>query len=109
MQNIALDPPPKRSGRFGSRHAARLQMLDRSGSLVAQVPEQDVAEFASRAATQRVQDRLVFAHRFTPALALAGEIGGIAYPANPPRKVCVRALERRIARGFDDLLVDQLV
>src|SRR5258708_8741553 len=58
------------SGRLG-----RAQMLDGSGPLVAQMSEQDVAELASGAAAQRLQDGLLFAHRFPPALPLPADIG----------------------------------
>lgn len=43
---------------------AVFQMFDRGRPLVAQMYKQDVAEFAAGAATQRVQDGLVFAHGF---------------------------------------------
>ena len=88
---------------------ARLQMLDRGGPLVAQMDEQDVAEFAAGAAAQRIQDGLVLAHGFAPSLPLAGEIGGVAHPPDPSGEIGVGAEQRRVARGFDDLLVDQLV
>ncbi len=52
------------------------QMFDGCGSLVAQVLEKDVAQLASGAAAQRVQDRFVLAHGLAPALPLAREIGG---------------------------------
>src|SRR6266446_5624829 len=89
------------SGRLGRCDTIRLQMFDGGGPLVAQVQEQDVAEFAAGAATQRLQDGLVLTHGFSPALALAGKIGGVADPADPSGKVGVGALERRVARGFD--------
>src|SRR5450631_4610843 len=58
---------------------------------------------------RRVQDHLVFAHRFTPALALAGEIGGVAHPTDSSGETSVSVAQRRVARGLDDLLVNQLV
>src|ERR1700689_2646497 len=94
---------------LGSRHPTRLEVLDRRGPLVAQVLEQDVREFVAGAAAQRFQDRLVLAHGLAPALALAGEIGGIAHPANAPRNVRVSVFKRLIARGLDDLLMDRLI
>src|ERR1700730_1362722 len=97
------------SSRFGRCRDTLVQVLNCGGPLVAQMLEQDVAEFAAGSATQRLQDGLVFAHRLTPALPLAGKIGGVANPANPPGEIGISALERRVARGFDDLLVDQLV
>src|SRR5665647_76233 len=71
----------------GQGRGALFQMLHRGGPLVAQMPEQDVAELAAGATTQRVQDGFVFAHRFAPAVTLAGKIGGIANPANSPGEV----------------------
>src|ERR1700758_204488 len=77
------------SGRLG-----RAQMLDGGGPLVAQMSEQDVAELASGAAAQRLQDGLVLAHRFAPALALAGKIGGITHAANAAGEIGVSGLQR---------------
>src|SRR6266478_3186858 len=51
----------------------------------------------------------MFAHGFAPSLALAGKIGGVANPANAPGEVGVSALQRRVPRSLDDLLVDQLI
>ena len=84
-------------------------MFDRGRALVAQVLEQDIAQLAGGAAAKGVQDRLVLAHRFAPAIALASEIGGVAHPADPSCEVGVGAAQRCIAGGFDDLLMDQLV
>src|ERR1700722_1627638 len=105
---------PRISSGLGSRqvasfHVAGLEMLDCVVSLVAQMREQDVAELAAGAAAQRIQNGFVLAHRFAPALALAGEIGGGAHPPDPSGEVRIGAGQRRIAGGFDDLLVDQLV
>ena len=98
-----------RGGQIARFEVAGLEMFDGGDPLVAQMREQDVAEFAAGAAAQRLQDGLVFAHRFPPTLALAGKIGGVAHPPDSPGEVRVGALECRVARGFDDLLVDQLV
>src|SRR5438132_12402709 len=97
------------SGPLGHGRPGRAQMFDRSPPLVAQVVEQDVAEFAAGAATQRLQDGLVLAHGLTPSLALAGKIGGVANTPDPSCEVGVGALEHCVARGLDDLLVVQLV
>src|SRR5450432_1074111 len=97
------------SGRLGRRRGAFPQMLDRGSPLVAQMLEQDVTELVAGATTQRLQDGFMFTHRFAPAVALAGKIGGVANPANPSREVGIGALQRRVARSLDDLLVDQLV
>ena len=43
-------------------------MFDGGSPLVAEVFEQDVAEFAARAAAQRVQDSLVLTHRFVTTI-----------------------------------------
>ena len=67
----------------------RGQMFNGGGSLVAQVLEQDVAQLASGAAAQRIQDRFVLAHGLAPALPLAREIGGIADAADPAGKTGV--------------------
>ena len=75
------------------------QMLDRRRALVAQMREQDVGQFAAGAPAQRLQDRLVLAHGLAPALALAGEIGGVADAADAPGKARIgRASGRRCAR-----------
>src|SRR6202161_4738777 len=94
---------------LGSRHPTRLEVLDRRGPLVAQVLEQDVRKFAAGAAAQRFQDRLVLPPGLAPALALAGEIGGIADAADTPRNVRVSRLQRLVAGGLDDLLMDRLI
>src|SRR5262245_12082735 len=65
------------------------EMLDRGSTLVAQMVEQDVAQLASGAPAQRIEDRLMLAHRLSPALPLARKIGGIAHPADPPGKIGV--------------------
>src|SRR6202012_3986286 len=67
---------PKFSSRLRYGRRVHLQVLDGGGPLVAQMNEQDVAEFAAGAAAQRFQDGLMLAHRFAPSLALAGEVGG---------------------------------
>src|SRR6266850_7116772 len=82
------------SGWLGCGDTIRFQMFDGGGPLVAQVQEQEVAEFAAGAATQRLQDGLVLTHGFSPALALAGKIGGVADPADPARKIGVSAQQR---------------
>src|ERR1700722_13447089 len=97
------------SRRLGCYLVGGFEVLDGSLPLVAQVLEQDVRELAAGAAAQRLQDRLMLAHRLTPALALAGEIGGIAHAADSPRKVGVGRFQRFVARGLDDLLMDQLI
>src|SRR6202166_1109615 len=89
-----------RSGWLGRGRRAFVQVFDGRGPLVAQVPEQDIAELAAGTAAQRVQDGLVLAHRLAPALPLAGEIGGVADPADPSREAGVSAPERRVARGL---------
>src|SRR5258707_293689 len=71
--------------------------------------EQNVAEFRAGAAAQRLQDGFMLTHRLAPAVALAGKIGGIAHPAYPSGEVGVSAKQRRVARRFQDLVVDQLV
>src|SRR6266481_9266218 len=86
-----------------------LQMFDGSSPLVAQMYKQNVAEFATSTATQCVQDGLVFAHGFPPPLALAGKIGGVADATNAAGEVGVSASQRCVARGFDDLVMDQLI
>ena len=62
-------------------------MLDRGRSLVAQMVEQDVRELTARPPPQRVEDHFMLAHRFAPALALAGEIGGIADAPDPAGEI----------------------
>src|SRR5262249_43070137 len=86
-----------------------LQVLDRGGALVAQMGEQDVGELAASAAPQRFQDRLMLAHGLAPALPLAGEIGGIADAADASGETGVSRKQDGVARGLDDLLVDELV
>src|SRR5258708_6730239 len=85
------DSPLPKSSWLGCGRVAVLQVLDGGGALVAQMDEQDVAELAAGAATQRVQDGFVLPHRFTPALPLAGKIRGVANPADPPGEVGVSA------------------
>src|SRR6202021_3995355 len=109
MQNLAIDSSTEASGRLGRGLAIGLEVLGRSGLLVAQVLEQNVREFVAGAAAQRLQDRLVFPHGLAPALALAGEIGGIAHAADASGEVRVSRLQRLVARGLDDLLMDQLI
>src|SRR5579863_7778223 len=82
-----LDPEQRLSGRLRGRRRARVEVLDRRGALVAQMLEQDVRQLIAGAAAQRLQDRLVLAHGLAPALALAGEIGGVAHAANPAGEV----------------------
>src|SRR5262245_37252796 len=84
-------------------------MLDSGGSLVAQMLEQDVGKLAAGAAAQRIQDRLVLAHGLTPALPLAGEIGGVADAADPACKAGIGSAQGLVARSRDDALVDALV
>lgn len=84
-------------------------MFNGSRPLVAQMHEQDVAELTAGAPPQRVQNGFVFAHRFSPPLSLARKIGRVANPANPSGEVGVSAPQRRVARGFDDLQMDQLI
>ena len=50
----------------------------RRALLIAQVLEQDVAELGAGAAAQRVENRLMFAHRLGPAVAFGIQIGGVA-------------------------------
>src|SRR6185437_4149566 len=98
-----------KSGRFSSRGLDLLQMLHRRRALVAQVGEQDVGELAAGATAQRFQDRLVLAHGLAPALALAGEIGGVADAADTSGEAGIGREQGGVARGLDDLLVDELV
>src|SRR6185437_10522788 len=71
--------------------------------------EQDVGEFAARAAAQRLQDRLVLAHGLAPALALAGEIGGVADAADASGEAGEGRKQGGVARSLDDLLMNELV
>src|SRR6266852_8014492 len=84
-------------------------MLDRGGSLVAQMLEQDVAELAACPPPQRLEDHLMFAHRLAPALALAGEIGGIADAAYPAGEIRIGRQQCSVAGRLDDFLMDELV
>src|SRR5258708_30964895 len=88
---------------------AVLQMFDGSSPLVAQMYKQNVAEFATSAATQCVQDGFVFAHGFPPPLALAGKIGGVADPANAAGEVGVSVSPRCVARRLDHRVAEPLV
>ena len=72
-------------------------MFDGSRPLLAQMSEQNIAEFVAGAAAQGVQDGLVLAHSLAPALTLAGEVGGVTDPANPTGKTAVGRQQRRIA------------
>src|SRR3981081_1712572 len=84
-------------------------MLDRGGLLVAQMVEEDVAELAACAPSQRIQDHFMLAHRFAPALAFAGKIGGVANPAYPPGEVGISRQQYSVAGGLDNFLMDELV
>src|SRR5262245_24269430 len=101
----------KLAARSGCRGSipSRSQMLDSGGSLVAQMLEQDVGEFAAGAAAERIQDRLVLAHGLAPALPLAGEIGGVADTADPPGETGIGGAQGLITCGRDDALMDALV
>ena len=84
-------------------------MLDRGGALVAQMVEQDVRELAARPPPQRVEDHFMLAHRFAPALALAGKIGGIADAPDPAGEIGVSRQQGSVARGLDNFVMDGLV
>jgi hypothetical protein len=75
--------------RIGRGLDAFIQIVDGRGLLVAQMLEQDIAKFAARPAAERVQDGLVFAHRFAPAVSLPGKIGRVTHPANSSGEVRV--------------------
>src|SRR3982074_3909493 len=84
-------------------------MLDRGGLLVAQMVEEDVADFSACAPSQRIQDHFMLAHRFAPALAFAGKIGGVANPAYPPGEVGISRQQYSVAGRLDNFLMDELV
>ena len=46
--------------------------------LVAEVFEQDIAQFISGAPPERIEDHFMLPHRFSPSVALGGEVGGVA-------------------------------
>src|SRR2546421_12675141 len=92
-------------GGGGSGTSCRGQMFNGGGSLVAQVLEQDVAELASGAAAQRIQDRFVLAHGLAPALPLAREIGGITDASDPAGKTGVGRVQGLVACGRNGTLV----
>src|SRR5882672_2642495 len=83
-------------GRAGGGSAVG-EVFDGSRPLLAQMSEQNIAEFVAGAAAQGVQDGLVLAHSLAPALALAGEVGGVTDSANPTGKTAVGSQQRRIA------------
>src|SRR5258705_9760390 len=101
----------KLAARNRSRDGApgRGQMFNGCGSLVAQMLEQDVAQLASGAAAQRIQDRFVFAHGLTPALPLAREIGGIADAADTAGKTGLCPAQGLVPPGGNDVPADALV
>src|SRR4030088_2184762 len=84
-------------------------MLDRGGLLVAQMVEEDVAELAACAPSQRIQDHFMLAHRFAPALAFAGKIGGIANTAYPAGEVGISRQQCSVAGCLDNFLMNELV
>src|SRR5882757_8427039 len=84
-------------------------MVDRGSSLVAQMLEEDVAEFAACSSPQRLEDHFVLAHRLAPALALAGKISGIADAAYPAGEIGVSRQQCSVAGRFDNFLMDELV
>src|SRR3984893_6302604 len=84
-------------------------MLDRGGPLVAQMVEEDVAKLAACPPPQRVEDHFMLAHRFAPALAFAGKIGGIADTAYPAGEIGISRQQCSVARRLDNFLMDELV
>src|SRR5258707_8859276 len=87
------------------RGGGLMEVSNRGEPLVAQVAKQDVAQFGPRAPAQRLQDGLMFTHRFAPALPLAGKIGGIANSTNSAGEIGVGLTQRDVARRVDDLLM----
>src|SRR3954471_5110968 len=90
-------PPNFALVRIGRGLSAFIQMADGGGPLVAQMLEQDIAKLAAGTAAERVQDGLVFAHRFPPTVSLPGKIGRITHPANSSGEVRVKTQQRRAA------------
>ncbi len=71
--------------------------------------EQDVGKFAAGAAAQRFQDGLVLAHGFAPSARVCGRNWRNSGCDGSGRRSWRRSPAARVARGLDDLLMDQLI
>lgn len=85
------------------------QLFDGGGLLVPEVMEKNVAQFGAVTPPKSIEDRLVFAHRFTPTIALTSEVSRVtdSTDSRGVRLVCRR--QGAVAGRLDDPPVDRLI